>query len=112
MDVRWYRQDRAAVLAALRHDRWHGRKRRATVVPADVAPRAPPSRETMLNHSEVWGYAWDAWWAERVGRAAIRARQRDRLADLVRLARARSPLYRERYRHLPADLELHDLPPV
>lgn len=67
---------------------------------------------TAINRHTLLGYAADAWCASQGGPTAIAARQRARLADLVRFARARSPLYRERYRHLPADVDLHDLPPV
>ena len=41
------------------------------------------------------------------------ARQQARLADLVRFARAQSPLYRDLYRHLPVHVaDLRQLPPV
>ncbi|GAA4718597.1 Phenylacetate-coenzyme A ligase PaaK, adenylate-forming domain family [Promicromonospora umidemergens] len=43
----------------------------------------------------------DARATRRQGKDAIARRQRDRLADLVAFARARSPYYREHYRHLP-----------
>ena len=63
--------------------------------------------------SRLPGLAWDLWWAERGGQAAVMARQRARLADLVRFARAQSPLYRRLYRDLPPDVEdLRQLPPV
>jgi phenylacetate-coenzyme A ligase PaaK-like adenylate-forming protein len=58
-------------------------------------------------------HAWDAWRIRRAGPAAILARQQARLRDLVAFARARSPFYCERYRHLPPDVgELSRLPPV
>jgi phenylacetate-coenzyme A ligase PaaK-like adenylate-forming protein len=56
---------------------------------------------------------WDAWRAERGGPGAVAERQARRLADLVRFARARSPFYGERYRHLPTHgVRLDQLPPV
>jgi phenylacetate-coenzyme A ligase PaaK-like adenylate-forming protein len=58
-------------------------------------------------------HAWDAWRAGRAEPATILARQEARLRDLVAFARARSPFYRERYRHLPPNVtELSRLPPV
>ncbi|MBA2448285.1 MAG: phenylacetate--CoA ligase family protein, partial [Chloroflexi bacterium] len=67
----------------------------------------------MRNASTFVGLAWDLWRAERGSRAAVMARQRARLADLVRFARARSPFYRKLYRHLPPDVkDRRDLPPV
>lgn len=47
----------------------------------------------------------DARRAARGGPAALAARQQARLADLVALARDRSPYYRERYRGLPERVE-------
>lgn len=44
---------------------------------------------------------------------AIRALQHRRLRSLVALAKARSPFYAERFRHIDPDhFELHELPPV
>lgn len=51
------------------------------------------------------GLLWDAAWALRGGPTALRRRQRERLADMVRFARARSPYYREQYRGLPDQVE-------
>lgn len=66
-----------------------------------------------MVRSKLLRSTWDAWRTERGGRAAIMARQQARLAELVRFARARSPLYRELYRDLPADFEdFRQLPPV
>lgn len=48
-----------------------------------------------------------------MGPAAILARQEARLQELIAFARAHSPFYRERYRHLPSDVTgLSRLPPV
>ena len=67
----------------------------------------------MLIRSKLPGYAWDIWRAERGGQAAILARQRARLVDLVRFARVQSPLYRELYQDLPVQVtDLQQLPVV
>lgn len=50
--------------------------------------------------------------AEREGPAGIAARQSARLLQLVRFARANSPLYRGLYQDVPVRLELRDLPPT
>ncbi len=66
-----------------------------------------------LSRARLAAVAWDAWRAQRGGRAAAEARQQARLADLVRFARASSPLYRDLYRNLPTDIvELRQLPVV
>lgn len=54
----------------------------------------------------------DARKARRGGPNGIAKRQRDRLADLVAHARARSPYYEERYRDLPARVDDVRLLPV
>lgn len=57
--------------------------------------------------------AWRAWRDERRGAAAIAARQRARLVDLVDVARTSSPYYRARYAGLPPGVaDLQRLPPV
>src|SRR5215210_3034289 len=67
----------------------------------------------MLLRSKMMGFARGAWRVERDGRAALMDRQRARLADLIRFARARSPLYHNLYRQLPPHVtELRQLPPV
>lgn len=59
------------------------------------------------------GVLWDCLRAERSGPAGIRARQRTRLAHLVRFARERSPYYRHLYAGLPTSVEDQRLlPPV
>jgi phenylacetate-CoA ligase len=58
-------------------------------------------------------YSWrDARKARREGANGIARRQRERLAELVAYARARSPYYEERYRDLPARVEDVRLLPV
>jgi phenylacetate-coenzyme A ligase PaaK-like adenylate-forming protein len=57
--------------------------------------------------------AWDIWLAAAAGREEIAARSARRLAEIVRLARERSPFYAEHYRSLPrAGFQPGDLPPV
>ncbi|OLT09551.1 CoF synthetase [Kocuria sp. CNJ-770] len=59
------------------------------------------------------GAAWDAWWAEHAGTAAVAHRQQVRLAALVQHARRASPYYRRLYRALPPDVtDPVLLPPV
>ena len=65
-----------------------------------------------MSLAETGAVLWDAWRAQRSGPAALARRQAARLADLVRFARERSPLYRELYRDLPAEIRLDRLPPV
>lgn len=57
----------------------------------------------------VW---WDAYRAHRQGPAAIRRRQRARLAELVAYARQHSAFYRDRYQGLPEHVEDVTLLPV
>ncbi len=65
-----------------------------------------------LSGSNTW-CALDIWSAERAGPEGIKERQTERLEDLVRFARARSPFYRRHYRHLADDIsDLSSLPPV
>lgn len=66
-----------------------------------------------MGRLKLLGYAADAWRVGHGGPGAVAARQRARLANLVRFARARSPFYHELYRHLPATITaLGELPPV
>ncbi len=53
---------------------------------------------------------WDSWRAYRSGRAAILARQQARIALMTAHARARSPLYRDLYRTVPAHAPFEALP--
>ena len=52
------------------------------------------------RESSLW-LGMDALRSVRQGPAGIEARQRRRLAELVDLARGKSPYYRELYRNLP-----------
>src|SRR5689334_13890556 len=58
----------------------------------------------------LWGLLRDLRRVRRGGPAAIAARQRARLADLVAAARAGSPYYRELHRDLPDVPDLRALP--
>ncbi|MHC5560174.1 phenylacetate--CoA ligase family protein [Kocuria sp. U4B] len=67
----------------------------------------------MRDRLGALGVAGDAWWAEHAGPEALARRQRTRLGELVRHARAGSPYYRRLYRGLPADVaDPRVLPPV
>ncbi len=55
---------------------------------------------TMLSETPLW-LGLDAIRAARQGPAAIQARQRQRLKDLVAFARQNSPYYRRLYQGLP-----------
>jgi phenylacetate-coenzyme A ligase PaaK-like adenylate-forming protein len=56
---------------------------------------------------------WDTWRATKADPQAIAARQRRRLSELVAFARAESPFYREKYRHLSDHVsDLSRLPTV
>lgn len=57
----------------------------------------------------VW---WDALRVHRQGQAAVHARQRERLAELVAFARAHSAFYRDLYRNLPDRVEDATVLPV
>jgi len=59
----------------------------------------------------------DLWWTRQQGLSAIECVRQQRLADLIRFARAASPFYRQHYHALPedecadiTDIALHDLP--
>ena len=54
----------------------------------------------------------DARGAEREGSAGLQRRRRERLAEMVAFARARSPYYRELYRGLPDRVEDAEMLPV
>ena len=59
------------------------------------------------------GRALDIWSASRAGSKEIKKRQSERLGDLVRFARKRSPFYRRLYENLPDDInDIGSLPPV
>lgn len=56
---------------------------------------------------DLLSVGWDIWRAGRGGPRTIEEHQQSRLDDLISFARARSPLYRKLYSHLPT--EIHDL---
>jgi phenylacetate-CoA ligase len=72
------------------------------------------SRKENKMGNLIFSYiAWDTWRATRGGMTAIRARQQQRLAELVAFVRANSRYYANKYAHLP-DLitDIRQLPPT
>jgi phenylacetate-coenzyme A ligase PaaK-like adenylate-forming protein len=75
-----------------------------------------------LFHSDSVDGAFDQWtvgalvtnlmWTRCLGRASIAAARDQRLRERIKHARTHSPFYRKRYRELPADATLSQLPPV
>ena len=65
-------------------------------------PRGAVLRGRRGDTLRVW---WDAVRAHRGGPEAIRARQRERLAELVAFAREHSAYYRDLYQGLPERIE-------
>jgi phenylacetate-CoA ligase len=56
---------------------------------------------------------WEIWWTRAAGNAAVDAARRSRFDALVKLARSRSPFYRDAYEGLPErDLHPRELPVV
>jgi phenylacetate-CoA ligase len=76
----------------------------------------PATRDPLLSAFDQWSAATLAaqtLWVRSLGASAVAAAQHARLDALVRLARARSPFYRDAWRHLPASPPaLADLPVV
>lgn len=67
----------------------------------------------MTGLAESLQFTLDVWRVGRTGMAALEARQRTRLAELVAFARERSPYYREHYKGLPSRVsDIRLLPPV
>lgn len=67
-----------------------------------VLPRGAVLRDRRGDALRVW---WDAFRVHRRGPEAVRARQRERLADQVAFAREHSPFYRELYQALPGRVD-------
>jgi len=73
-------------------------------------------------HSDSLDTAFDQWtvgalvtnllWTRCLGRASIAAARDQRLCERIAHARTHSPFYRKRYRELPGDATLAQLPPV
>ena len=75
----------------------------------------PPLLESLRSLLEQWSVATftsNIVWTRALGAEAIASAQRQRLADLVRFARERSPYCRRAWQHLPPrdDVALADLP--
>jgi phenylacetate-CoA ligase len=85
--------------------------------PEPVAPDPPPAYpgggatfETARRLATWWPGVWQLWWGRMAGIGAIHEAARGRLTQLVRHARAHSPLYRDAYGGLPQDVGLGQLP--
>ena len=75
------------------------------------SPRGgPPAFETTSRFTTWWPGIWQLWWGRMAGIEAVREAARRRLGELVRHARAHSPLYRDACGGLPQDLRLDQLP--
>ena len=82
-------------------------------VPPDPPPGYPSGGatfETARRLATWWPGLWQLWWGRMAGIDAIREAARGRLAQLVRHARARSPLYRDACAGLREDVGLAQLP--
>jgi phenylacetate-CoA ligase len=80
---------------------------------AAYAPAATPGDAFALAHRLTgwWMTLCDVWWRRSAGSPSVRAARDARLDQLLRHARAASPLYREAYRGLPDGVPaLVDLP--
>ncbi|HEV2219799.1 MAG TPA: phenylacetate--CoA ligase family protein [Casimicrobiaceae bacterium] len=75
--------------------------------PASADGSAP---ETTRRLAAGWPGIWQLWWERMAGIDAIREASRRRFGELVRHARAHSPLYCEAYRRLPRDVRIDQLP--
>jgi len=77
---------------------------------------APAAHDPLRSAFDQWSaaaLAAQTLWVRSLGASAIDAARRARLDALLRLARARSPFYRDAWQHLPAGpLALADLPVV
>ncbi len=73
----------------------------------------PEALRCAVDQWAVGTLAANLLWTRGLGRASVLAAQRQRLAELVRYARAHSPYYRRAWRHQPeASVVLTDLPVV
>ena len=69
-----------------------------------------PALETATRLTTWWPAIWQLWWGRMAGIDAVREAARGRLGELVRHARAHSPLYRDACGGLPQDVQLGQLP--
>jgi phenylacetate-CoA ligase len=72
----------------------------------------PDSLDTAFDQWTVGALVTNLLWTRCLGRASIAAARNQRLRERIAHARTHSPFYRKRYRDLPADAPLRDLPPV
>ena len=59
-----------------------------------------------------WPPLWQIWWTRNAGASALAAVRSERLNELVRFARRRSPFYRDAYRDVPEDVATAEVLPV
>ncbi len=79
--------------------------------PLPPGPRLRDSLRSLFDQWSVATFTSNIVWTRTLGAAAIAAAQRQRLADLVHVARERSPYCRRAWQHLPrGDVALADLP--
>jgi len=72
----------------------------------------PDSLDTAFDQWTVGALVTNLLWTRCLGRASIAAARDQRLRERLTHARTHSPFYRKRYRELPADAPLSELPPV
>ena len=68
--------------------------------------------DAAFDHWAVGALVSNLLWTRCLGRASIAAARDQRLRERVAHARMHSPFYRKRYRDLPKDAGLTQLPPV
>ena len=72
----------------------------------------PDSLDTAFDQWTVGALVTNLLWTRCLGRASIAAARDQRLRERLTHARTHSPFYRKRYRELPTDAPLSELPPV
>ena len=70
------------------------------------------SLDSAFDQCTVGALVTNLLWTRCLGRASIAAARDQRLRERIAHARSHSPFYRKRYRTLPADAALSELPPV
>lgn len=78
--------------------------------PPGSARGGPAAFEMASRFTTSWPGIWQLWWGRMAGIDAVREAAQRRLGELVRHARAHSPLYRDACGGLPADVRLDQLP--
>ena len=81
--------------------------------PSDPARPVPDALRSAFDQWSAAALATNVFWVRSLGPAAVAAAGHARFDALTRLVRARSPLYRDAWKHLPdGPLTLADLPVV